>query len=103
MNNRYFHRYYAFNVRRIFLIRAQTLLEHRRTLNVNIKGPSGPFYRADLYLYDTGHTPREFHLTCRKDTYITVGALAHYSCHIYAGQGGRAINIGGNIQHFREQ
>uniref|UniRef100_K1QA19 Calmodulin-like protein 3 n=1 Tax=Magallana gigas TaxID=29159 RepID=K1QA19_MAGGI len=26
-----------------------------RTLNVNIKGPAGPFYRADLKLYDTGN------------------------------------------------
>lgn len=30
------------------------LIEESRTLNVNSKGPAGPYYGADLKLYDTG-------------------------------------------------
>uniref|UniRef100_K1PUF2 Uncharacterized protein n=1 Tax=Magallana gigas TaxID=29159 RepID=K1PUF2_MAGGI len=45
-------------VRRTFSYTDRTLLEQRRTLNVNIKGPPGPFYGADLKLYDTGHIRR---------------------------------------------
>lgn len=47
-----------------------------------------------------------FHLACFKDTYITVGALASYSWHIFAGNRdsplmlGKFTTLGGGDSNF---